>query len=220
MECVRRSLAPVPVGLGHRHHWRVGDGIDATIAKVLDWVPGAEEALAAAGPAGAERVFDLYYGRAKVHLITRAAGRELVDGWSNALHIAALVSPGEFLAQLPHSIGTTEIVILGDIHDPRATRILCEQVRHKDFLHRFNAVRALAKHTSPGGREAIESALGDPELVVRSAAIRAVADADPSRGIRLYEGLLHSPGITPLLRQEAHWALSFLREGSPIPRQP
>src|SRR5687768_13628494 len=118
------------------HHWPVTDNVDAVIAKVLDWEPKAEDALIAAGPNGAKRVFDLYYGRAQAHLITSASGRELVDGWSAALHIAASVAPEQFLAQLTGDISTTEIVILGGINDPRATKILCEQAKHKDFLHR------------------------------------------------------------------------------------
>jgi hypothetical protein len=198
----------------------MNDGLDAVIAKVLDWEPGADEALIAAGPTGAKRVFDLYYGRASANLVTKATGRELGDGWSAALHIAASVAPEEFLAQLPSRVGTTEIVILGDINDPRATHILCEQARHKDFLHRVNAVRALAKHTGPASREAVEQALADEDLVVRSAAIRCVADADPRRGTTLYEAFLAEPRLTPLLRQEARWALSHLREGSPIPLHP
>lgn len=198
----------------------MGDGIDTMIAKVLDWEPGAEEALVAAGPAGAKRVFDLYYGRAHARLITKGTGRELVDGWSAALHVAASVATEEFLSQLPRSISTTEIVILGDIDDPRATRILCEQAKHEDFLHRVNAVKALAKHASPASREAIESALGDRNLVVRSAAIRAIADTDPNRGITLYEALLHEPSLTPLLGQEAQWALSYLHQGGRIPKHP
>ncbi|MEU1843188.1 HEAT repeat domain-containing protein [Micromonospora sediminicola] len=196
------------------------DGLDAVIARVLDWEPGADEALIAAGPPGARRVFDLYYGRAAANLATSATGRELGDGWSAALHIAALVAPEEFLAQMPSRVGTTEVVILGDINDPRATRILCEQARHEDFLHRVNAVRALAKHTGPASREAVEQALADVDLVVRSAAIRCVADTDPSRGRTLYEAFLEEPSLTPLLRQEARRALSYLREGTPIPPQP
>ncbi|MEU8007904.1 HEAT repeat domain-containing protein [Catellatospora sp. NPDC049111] len=200
----------------------MNDGLDAVIVKVLDWEPRADEALIAAGLTGARRVFDLYYGRARANLVTKATGRELGDGWSAALHIAASVAPEEFLARLPSRVGTTEIVILGDIDDPRATRILCEQARHKDFLHRVNAVRALAKHTGPASREAVEQALADEDLVVRSAAIRCVADADadPSRGTTLYEAFLAEPRLTPLLRQEARWALSYLREGSPIPLHP
>ncbi|MFI2710184.1 HEAT repeat domain-containing protein [Micromonospora sp. NPDC018662] len=198
----------------------MSDGLDAVIAKVLDWEPGADEALIAAGPTGARRVFDLYYGKVRANLVTRATGRELGDGWSAALHVAALIAPEEFLAQMPSRVGTTEIVILGDINDPRATHILCEQARHKDFLHRVNAVRALAKHTGPASRAAVEQALADEDLVVRSAAIRCVADTDPSRGRTLYEAFLEEPRLTPLLRQEAGWALSYLRRGSPIPLHP
>ncbi|KAB1162386.1 HEAT repeat domain-containing protein [Micromonospora sp. DT46] len=198
----------------------MNDGLDAVIVKVLDGEPGADEALIAAGPTGAKRVFDLYYGTARANLVTKSTGRELGDSWSAALHIAASVAPEEFLAQLPNRVGTTDIVILGDINDPRATHILCEQARHKDFLHRVNAVRALAKHTGPASREAVEQALADENLVVRSAAIRCVADTDPSRGTTLYEAFLAEPRLTPLLRQEARWSLSYLREGSPIPLHP
>jgi hypothetical protein len=198
----------------------MNDGLDTVIAKVLDWVTGADEALIAAGPTGAKRVFDLYYGRARAGLVTKATGRELGDGWSAALHIAASVAPGEFLAQLPTRVGITEIVILGDINDPRATHILCEQARHKDFLHRVNAIKALAKHTGPASRQAVEQALADENLVVRGAAIRCVADTDPSRGTTLYEEFMAEPRLTPLLRQETRWALSYLREDRPIPPQP
>ncbi|GAA2364785.1 hypothetical protein Cme02nite_32470 [Catellatospora methionotrophica] len=196
------------------------DSLDAAIAAALDWEPHAEDTLRAAGLPGAMRVFDLYYGRAKARLVTRANGRDLVDGWSAVLHLAASIAPEQFLAQLPRRVGTTEIVILGDIDDPRATKILREQARHPDFLHRCNAVRALATHTDPKARKAIEGALRDPHLVVRSYAIRAVADADPGRGITLYEAQLQEPGLTPLLRQEAQWALSYLRDGQQIPKNP
>ncbi|PTA43724.1 HEAT repeat domain-containing protein [Micromonospora sp. RP3T] len=196
------------------------EALDAVIAKVLDWAPGADQALIAAGPTGARRVFDLYYGRATANLVTRATGRELGDGWSAALHIAASIAPEEFLARMPSRVGTTEIVILGDVNDPRATHILCEQARHQDFLHRVNAVRALAKHTGPASRAAVEQALADEDLVVRSAAIRCVADADPGRGRALYEAFLAEPRLTPLLRQEARKALSHLRAGRPVPPHP
>ncbi|MDI1461015.1 HEAT repeat domain-containing protein [Catellatospora sp. KI3] len=198
----------------------MSDGVDGVIARVLDWEPGAEKALIAAGRKGARRVFDLYYGRAKTRLVAKATGRELVDGWSAALHVAATLAPEEFLARLPGRVGTTEIVILGDIDDSRATDILREQAEHEDFLHRVNAVRALAKHTAPESREAVEKVLADQDLVVRSAAIRCVADRDPGRGIALYEAFLRESGLTPLLGQEARWVLSYLREGRQIPRSP
>lgn len=198
----------------------MSDGIDAAIVKVLDWEPEGENALIAAGPAGAERVFDRYYGKAEAALNTKARGRELVDGWSAALHIAASIAPEAFLARLPRDIGVTEIVILGGIDDPRATAVLCEQAAHEDYVHRCNAVKALAEHSSPAAREAIERVLGDRDLVARSAAIRAVADSDPERGIALYEAFLGEPGLTPLLKQESRWALSYLRKADPIPKRP
>ncbi|WP_030144399.1 HEAT repeat domain-containing protein [Glycomyces sp. NRRL B-16210] len=198
----------------------MNEGVDAAIVKVLDWEPDGEQALIAAGPAGAERVFDLYYGRAKASLDTKARGRDLVDGWSAALHIAATVAPEAFLARLKGDVGITEVVILGGIDDPRATAVLCEQAAHEDYVHRYNAVKALAGHSNPKAREAIESALGDRDLVVRSAAIRAVADTDPDRGVTLYEAFLREPDLTPLLRQESQWALSYLRKHSRIPKRP
>jgi HEAT repeat protein len=79
-------------------------------------------------------------------------------------------------------------------------------------------VKALAKHAGPAAREAIEGALDDQNLVVRSAAIWGIADSDPIRGIALYEQLATAPGITPLLRQEAQSALSDLRQGRRILR--
>jgi hypothetical protein len=187
--------------------------IDALIARVIDWDTPAEEALIAAGPAGARRVFDLHYGKATLTVKPKATNHSmLVDGWAAVLYIAATVLPEEFLTRLPRHIGTTEIGILGDIDDPRATDILCRQARHRDWLHRSNAISALAKHPGAASRAAIERALGDRELLVRSQAIAIIAESDPSRGVTLYEALAREPRLSPLMRRGTQSALSALRE--------
>jgi HEAT repeat protein len=195
----------------------MNDDIDALIAKVIDWDTAApEEALIAIGPAAAKRVFDLYYGQAHAKIPTKVTNaRLLMDGWSAALNVAASIAPEEFLSRLRRKVDLTEIGILGHIDDPRATKILCAQLKDKDWLHRANALSALAEHSGPEVRQAFERALDDPHGLIRSQAIEFIAESDPERGIMLYEAYLRDPGLSPLLRQGAENALSRLRDIEP-----
>ncbi|MBV1850727.1 HEAT repeat domain-containing protein [Catellatospora tritici] len=176
----------------------------------------ARAALVATGPAGAQRVFDLYYGGGDGHIAPGVRDRSRGDAWSSALWVAATMDPAQYLARLPRKISTTHLVILGDVDDPRAVEILCEHSGHRDYLHRCNAVRSLAKHHDvPRARAAVLAALKDHEPVVRASACRALSTWDPAAAIIEYETLRRSADLTPLLRQEADGALRDLRAGRP-----
>jgi len=55
--------------------------------------------------------------------------------------------------------------------------------------------------------------------VVRAQAIKAISRWDADRAVSLYEALLNTEGLTPLLRSEAHAAIGDLRAGLPV-REP
>jgi HEAT repeat protein len=190
--------------------------VDAAISAYLRQTDNkSAESLAATGEAGVQRLLELWYGRAVAPLpnpIPDVGDRAAIDRWSSALAIVASAAPSAFVDGIADlDMSTTLLAILGDVADPRAISTLAQHIDDEDWLTRCNAVSSLGRQNDPAARPAIERALGDENLVVRAAAIKAVSGWDPDRAIALYQELLDSPGLTPILRSQASAAITLLR---------
>jgi HEAT repeat protein len=198
--------------------------VDAAIGRYLRQ-PDSESArsLAATGEAGVRRLLSLRFGDAHEPFdnpIPDVSSRAAIDRWSSALSIVARAAPAAFTTGIAgRAISLNLLAILGDVDDPRATTILCQYVSDEDWLSRYNAVSSLGRRNDAASRPCIERALGDPNLVVRTEAIKAISRWDAHRAASLYEELLDTEGLTPLLRSEAHAAIGDLRAGLPA-REP
>ncbi len=75
--------------------------------------------------------------------------RELVgvfEGRKGAIGVVARASPGWYLDWLARrEPGTLDLVILGDVDDPRAGDVLRAALDHPDWLHRHHAGESLAR---------------------------------------------------------------------------
>jgi HEAT repeat protein len=192
--------------------------VDAAIARYLQRQDDASAAaLAATGPAGAQRVVGIWYGTERPledNPIAGAAGRDALDRWAATLAVVARAAPETFMDLIAgKKTDTLLLAILGYVDDPRATAILCRHASDPDSLLRYNAVRALGRSNDPAARPCVERALGDDDLVVRNAAIEAISSRDPARAIELYQELLDAEGLTPVLRREVRSAIRELRAG-------
>ena len=195
--------------------------VDEAIAGFLrEQGPESAAVLAATGDAGARRLVSLAFGEEFEPFdnpICGVDGRDAVDRWSAALSVVAAAAPSAFLdAIVGKEMNVGLLSILGAVDDPRATAILCQHVADEDWLRRYNSVSALGRRGDAAARPCVERALGDPHLVVRAAAIKAVSRWDPGRAVALYEELLEADGLTPLLRAEARGAIGDLRAGLPV----
>jgi HEAT repeat protein len=197
------------------------DSIDAAIGAFVE--RGGEdeaEALRATGEAGLRRMLDLWFRRVERPAdgpIPALTSRWLADQWSECLGLLAETAPTVFVDGLTgHELGTDEIAVLGGCKSLDATRLLCAHGGDADWLIRYNVIRSLIRIGDVEGRECIEAALADEHLVVRSTAIKGVSRWDPERAEALYKALLTTPNITPLLRQQAEWAIQQLRAGNEV----
>lgn len=181
------------------------------------------DALAASGEPGLRRLIDVWFGRAAEPFdnpIPEVPDREAIDRWVSAIAIVAVAAPSAFIDAISgEEISLMLLAILGDIDDPRATTILCEHVDDEDWLVRCNAVTSLRRRDDLAARAGIESALKDPNLVVRSAAIDAISHWEPDRAVCLYTDLLDADDLTPLLRSQVEAAITLLRT-TPPPAEP
>lgn len=198
--------------------------VDAAIGRYLRQ-PDSESArsLSATGEAGVRRLLSLWFGDAHEPFdnpIPDVSGREAADRWSSALSVVAVAAPSAFIDGITRKeLSLPLLAILGDVDDPRATTILCGHVEDENWLSRYNAVAALRRRNDTLSRPCIERALGDLNLVVRAEAIKAISHRDANRALSLYQQLLDTEGLTPLLRAEAHAAIGDLRAGLPV-REP
>lgn len=202
-----------------------GNGpVDAAIAAYLRQTDTESAAvLAATGEAGARRLVSLAFGEESEPFgdpIPDVDGRDASDRWSAALSVVAAAAPAAFMDAIAgQEMNVTLLSILGGVADPRATAILCQHVADSDWLRRYNSVSALGRRSDPAARPCIERALSDPHLVVRAAAAKAVSRWDVGRALALYEELLQTDGLTPLLRAQTRAAIGDLRAGLPV-REP
>jgi HEAT repeat protein len=194
--------------------------VDAAISTYLRQTDTkAAESLAATGEAGVQRMLGLWYGTAADPLpnpIPEVSSRDAIDRWSSALAIVASAAPSAFVDGIADlDMSTTLLAILGDVDDPRAVTTLAEHIADEDWLTRYNAVSSLGRRDDPAARGFLEPALTDENLVVRAAAIKAISGWDPDRAITLYEELLDSPDLTPVLRSQASAAITLLQGAAP-----
>jgi HEAT repeat protein len=189
--------------------------VDAALARFLaDPSTEAARALAATGLPGLRRTAQLWFGTGGAPFAdpTDGLGRDASDRWVSALAVVAEAQPRAFMDEIAGREPSLAIfVILGDVDDPRAAAVLVAHVRDADWLVRYNVVRALSRRTEARSREALEVALGDDEVIVRVAAIAAIAPAQPGRALALYETLLEDGRLTPTLRSDVTAAVEALR---------
>lgn len=195
--------------------------VDAAIGRYLRHADSeSARSLAATGEAGVRRLLSLAFGDASEPFenpIPDVSSKAAVDLWSAALSTAAAAAPSAFIEGIAgKDLPLNMLATLGDIDDPRATAILCEHLEDEDWLSRYNALSSLKRRGDAASRPYVERALGDANLVVRAQAIEAISRWDADRAISLYEGLLGTEGLTPLLRTSAHAAISNLRAGVPV----
>jgi HEAT repeat protein len=198
--------------------------VDTAIGRYLRQQDGeSARSLAATGEAGVRRLLSLWFGDTHEPFgnpVPDVSGREAADRWSSALSIVAAAAPSAFIDGIAgKDLSLPVLAILADVDDPRATTILCEHITDENWLSRYNAVSSLGRRNDTASRPCIERALSDPNLVVRTQAIKAISRWDPHRALSLYEQLLDTEGLTPLVRSEARAAISDLRAGLPV-REP
>jgi len=154
--------------------------VDAAIAGYLREQDAESAAvLAAAGDAGVRRLVSLAFGEESEPFdnpIPEVDGRDAIDRWSAALSVVAVAAPSAFMDAITgKEMDVVLLSILGGVDDPRATAILCQHVADEDWLRRYNSVSALGRRNDAAARPCIDRAAGDPHLVVRAAAIKAVS---------------------------------------------
>jgi hypothetical protein len=200
------------------------EAIDRAIADFMNRGDSdSERNLSACGEPGLRRMLELYFGDSMPQPgspIPKLTSRWLAEQWTAALAVLAKCAPDRFVEALSGRdisvSGPSLVSILGGIRTPAATKLLCEQLHSNDWLVGYNALRSLVRAADPGGRPCIVAGLQDPNLVVRSVAIKGVSRWDPARAAGLYEDLLRAEGLTPLLRQQATWAIGELRLGREV----
>lgn len=73
-------------------------------------------------------------------------GRRCVDLWAYAISTVARANPGKYLDWLTgRTPSTLDLVILGDVDDPRASTVLRAALGHPEWLHRHHAEESLAR---------------------------------------------------------------------------
>ena len=125
--------------------------IDHELTGVFEYRKGAAKRLAKLGPAAFDRVFDLYHS-VPAELPERLQARigelqrESIDLWAHAIGTVARANPAKYLDWLAgREPSTLDLVILGDVDDPRASTVLGQALDHPEWLHRHHAEQSLAR---------------------------------------------------------------------------
>jgi hypothetical protein len=125
----------------------VSDEIDRELIGIFEYRRGAAKRLAALGPAAFDRVFWLYHSTevpARLSELAGQRGRQSVDLWAEAIAAVARANPGRYLDWLDgREPSTLDLVLLGDVADPRATTVLRSALGHPEWLHRHHARESL-----------------------------------------------------------------------------
>ncbi len=152
--------------------------IDEALIALFEYRPGADERLMAFGPDAFHRVMWLYTNLPRdlpprLAELVAELKRESIDCWSHAIASVAWANPALYVDQLTE-LDTLDVVILGDIDDPRVVEILAGALDSDEWLIRYHAVRSLAKRPEPEARQHIQRALTDPEELIRQEAGKAL----------------------------------------------
>lgn len=123
--------------------------IDRELIGIFEYRRGAAKRLGKLGPAAFDRVFQLYHSTEVPPRLSELAGelgRESVDLWAIAIATVARANPGKYLDWLDgREPSTLDLVILGDVDDPRASTVLRRALDHPEWLHRHHAEESLVK---------------------------------------------------------------------------
>jgi hypothetical protein len=118
---------------------------------------------------------------------------------------------GAFVASVAIAIGSERLASAQEAHgDPTGAAALRDLLESTDFRVRTNAALFIGRSRTPGGRQALERALGDPHPTVRGAAASALAVlGDSAATAALEHRLAIEP--TPAVRARVQAALDGLR---------
>lgn len=123
--------------------------IDHELVGIFEYRKGAARRLAALGPAAFDRVFHLYHSTElpeRLQALVSELQRESIDLWAYAISTVARANPAKYLDWLTgREPSTLDLVILGDVDDPRVTAVLRRALDHPEWLHRHHAERSLAR---------------------------------------------------------------------------
>ncbi len=123
--------------------------IDRELIGIFEFRRGAAKRLAKLGPAAFDRVFHLYHSTdlpPRLSELGGELGRQCVDLWAEAIAAVARANPGKYLDWLDGREPTTlDLVLLGDVADPRASTVLRRALDHPEWLHRHHAEESLAR---------------------------------------------------------------------------
>jgi hypothetical protein len=127
----------------------VSDEIDRELIGIFEFRRGAARRLAALGPPAFDRVFHLYHSTdlpPRLSELGGELGRQCVDLWAEAIAAVARANPGKYLDWLDgRAPSTLDLVLLGDVADPRASTVLRAALDHPEWLHRHHAEESLAR---------------------------------------------------------------------------
>ena len=125
------------------------DEIDRELVGIFEFRRGAADRLAKLGPAAFDRVFHLYHSTdipPRLSELGSELGRQCVDLWAEAIAAVARANPGKYLDWLSgREPSTLDLVLLGDVDDPRASTVLRASLDHREWLHRHHAEESLAR---------------------------------------------------------------------------
>jgi hypothetical protein len=116
-----------------------------------------------------------------------------------------------FVASVAIAIGPERLASAQEAHgDPTGAAALRDLIESTDFRVRTNAALFIGRSRPPGGRQALERALGDPHPTVRGAAASALVVLGDSAALAALERRLASEPA-PAVRARLQAALDGLR---------
>lgn len=127
----------------------MSDEIDRELIGIFEFRKGAARRLAKLGPAAFDRVFHLYHSTElpeRLQALISELQRESIDVWAYAIATVAKANPAKYLDWLDgREPSTLDLVILGDVDDPRTSTVLRAALDHPEWLHRHHAEQSLAR---------------------------------------------------------------------------
>jgi hypothetical protein len=150
---------------------RADSDLESLFTAVL--VEGTEEAVASwigFGPSVMPRLRQELAGERHISVPVGTSQRDLLDNLMVAAYEAARVFPEEFLASFAEDRWDGSPAVcsgLGAIRRPEVTARLLRILKSGDLWRRVDAAVALRGHRHPDLKEALQTALQDPEYLVR-----------------------------------------------------